>query len=37
MVEVNEAYKSLHISPVLQSGPIMDSSDLNRVYCDFVL
>ena len=37
MVEVNEVYKSLHISPVLQSGPIMDSSNLNRVHCNFVL
>ena len=37
MVEVNEAYKSLYISLVLWSGPITDSSNLNRVYLNLVL
>ena len=36
-VEVNEAYESLHISPVPQGGPIVDSSNLNRVHHHFVL
>ena len=36
-VEVNEAYESLHISPVLQGRPIVDSSNLNRVHLDLVL
>jgi len=36
-VEINEAYESLHISPVLQSGPVTDSSDFNRVHHNFVL
>jgi len=29
MVEVDKAYESLHVSPVLQGGPITDSSDFN--------
>ena len=37
MVEVNKAYESLHISPVLQGGQIVDSSNFNRVYLDLVL
>ena len=37
MVEVNEAYESLHVSPVLQSRPITDSSDFNGVHLDLVL
>ena len=37
MVEINEAYESLHISLVLRGGPVMDSSDFNRVHCNFVL
>ena len=36
-VEVNEAYESLHVSLVLWGGPIVDSDNLNRVYCNFVL
>jgi len=36
-VEVNKAYESLHISPVLQGRPITDSGDLNRVHHDLVL
>ena len=37
MVEVNEAYESLHISPVLWDGLFADSGNFNRVYCDLVL
>ena len=37
MVEVNKAYESLHISPVLQGGQIVDSSNFNRIYLDLVL
>ena len=37
MVEVNEAYKSLHISLVLQGGPITDSGNFNKVHLDLVL
>ena len=37
MVEVDEAYESLHVSPVLQGGPIIDSSNFNRVHLDLVL
>ena len=37
MVEVNEVYESLHISPVLRGRLIADSSNFNRVYLDFVL
>jgi len=37
MVEVNEAYKSLHISLVLWGGPIADSGNFHRVYLDLVL
>ena len=36
MVEVNEAYEGLHISPVLQDGPLVDSSNLNRVHLNLV-
>ena len=36
-VEVNEAYKGLHISPVLQGGPLADSGNFNRVHRDLVL
>ena len=36
-IEVNEAYKGLHISPVLQDGPLVDSGDFNRVHHDLVL
>ena len=37
MVEVNEAYESLHISLVLRDGPIVDSSNFHRVHFDLVL
>ena len=37
MVEVNEAYESLHISPVLWGGPVTDSGNFNRVHLDLVL
>jgi len=37
MVEVNEAYESLHISLVLRDGPLIDSGDFNRVYHNLVL
>jgi len=37
MVEVDETYESLYISPVLQDGPLADSGDLNRVYRNLVL
>ena len=37
MVEINEAYESLHISPVLWDGLLADSGNFNRVYCDLVL
>jgi len=36
-VEVNEAYESLHISPVLRDRPIADSGNFNRVHLDLVL
>jgi len=36
-VEVNEAYKSLYVSSVLQSRPVIDSSDFNRVHRNLVL
>ena len=36
-VEVNKAYESLHISPVLWDGLLTDSGDFNRVYCNLVL
>jgi len=36
-VEVNKAYESLHVSPVFQGGPVMDSSDFNRVHRNLVL
>ena len=37
MVEVNKVYESLHVSPVFWSGPIIDSGDFHRIYCNFVL
>ena len=37
MVEVNEAYESLHVSLVLQGGLIADSGDFHRVHLDLVL
>ena len=37
MVEVNEAYESLHISPVLQDRLLADSGNFNRVHRDLVL
>ena len=37
MVEVNEAYKGLHISSVLWGRSLVDSSNLNRVHCNLVL
>ena len=37
MVEVNEAYKSLHISLVLQDRLLADSGNFNRVHCNLVL
>ena len=36
-VEVNKAYEGLHISPVLQGGPLADSGNFNRVHRDLVL
>jgi len=36
-VEVNEVYESLHISPVLWNGPLMDSGNFNRVHRNLVL
>ena len=36
-VEVNEAYKGLHVSPVLRGGPLTDSGNFNRVHRDLVL
>ena len=36
-VEVNEAYKGLHVSPVLRGRPLTDSSNFNRVHHDLVL
>jgi len=36
-VEINEVYKGLYVSLVLQSGPITDSSDFHGVYRNFVL
>ena len=36
MVEVDETYESLYISPVLRDRPLADSGDLNRVHCNFV-
>jgi len=37
MVEVNEAYASLHVSLVLWDGPITDSGNFNKVHLDLVL
>jgi len=36
-VEVNKAYESLDVSLVFWGGPVADSSDFNRVYCNLVL
>jgi len=36
MVEVDEAYESLHVSPVFRGGPITDSGDFNWVHCNLV-
>ena len=36
MVEVDGAYESLHISPVLRGGPIIDSGDFNWVHRNLV-
>ena len=36
-VEVNEAYKGLHVSPVLWDGPLIDSGNFNRVHRNLVL
>ena len=36
-VEINKAYESLYISPVLQGGPVMNSGNFNRVHHNFVL
>ena len=36
-VEVNKAYEGLHISPVLQDGPLVDSSNFNKIHRDLVL
>ena len=36
-VEINKAYESLYISPVFQSGPIVDSGNFHGVYHNFVL
>ena len=37
MVEVNKAYKGLHVSLVLQGGPLTDSGNFNRIHRDLVL
>ena len=36
-VEVNEVYEGLHVSPVLQDGPLADSGNFNRVHHNLVL
>jgi len=36
-VEVDEAYESLYVSPVLRGGSIVDSGNLNRVHLNLVL
>ena len=36
-VEINEAYESLHISPVFWGRLIVDSSNFHRVHRNFVL
>jgi len=36
-VEVNKAYKGLHVSLVLRGRPLVDSSDFNRVHRYLVL
>jgi len=36
-VEVNEAYEGLHVSLVLQDGPLADFGNFNRVHRDLVL
>ena len=37
MVEVNEAYEGLHISPALWGRPLTDSGNFNRVHHNLVL
>jgi len=37
MVEVNEVYKGLHISLVLQDRPFVDFGNFNRVHCNLIL
>ena len=37
MVEINEAYESLYVSPVFWDGPIVDSGNFHRVHRNFVL
>ena len=37
MVEVNEAYKDQHVSPVLWGELFVDSGNLNWVHLDLVL
>jgi len=36
-VKVNEAYKGLHVSLVLQNRPLVDSGNFNRVHRNLVL
>ena len=36
MVEVDKAYESLHVSPVLRGGPIADSGNFNWVHRNLV-
>ena len=36
-IEVNEAYESLYISPVLWDGLFVDSGDFNRIHRNLVL
>jgi len=35
-VEVDKAYESLHVSLILQGGPIADSGNFNWVHCNLV-
>ena len=37
IVEINEVYKGLYVSLVLQGGPIIDSGDFHGVHHNFVL
>jgi len=36
-VEIDKTYESLYVSPVLQSRPVTDSGNFNRVHRNFVL